>query len=1219
MSTSPNEFFNTEGGNLNAEAPSYVARKADDELYDGLRRGEYCYVLTSRQTGKSSLAIRIAERLRAEGTAVAQLDLTTLGHNLNPEQWYYGLLFALGEQLGLEGELEEFWQSHDDLGPLQRWMQAVHDVVLERCPGPVVLVIDEIDYVRRLPFSTDELFAAIRACFNRRADDPPMCRLTFCLLGTVTPSELIEDPNTTPFNIGRRIELNDFTEAEAATLARGLGCGEATAARLMRRVYHWTGGQPYLTQSLCRAVAEAPQVLDATGVDRVCQSLFFTGRACATDKNLQFVGRHILGQEDRLRDGRPGDGQPPPGGTDELGPEDRRRASLLDLYAKVRRGRTVPDDETSPVIGNLRLSGLVRVVQGMLHVRNRIYRRVFDEVWIRSNMPRTVAQIRREAYLRGVRKATFIAAAVLGLAAVAAYWCWDTYYHLKTFYYANFGKRYGVYKGIGLLSPEKVHHRTASLKFSSLGGKVEKVEVVDGADHLTNPYRLPSWRAAGEYLTDERKSHIAGDDEWKSYIFGDATKECQWEFIRDSEDNVVYEKARDKAGRLVYGLLYVPTGRPTEATAFYIDHNGFPQARSGSGAAYVKIVHSEQGYDREIRYFDIQGTPRLDENGGFGERREIDLKTGLLVSVTDLGPDGKEPMLRKEGYASARFTYDPRGNITEVAYFDAQGRPTRYKNGYAKATHKHDEWGNITEEAYFDEQGRPTRHKMIGCAKGTIKYDERGNITEGAFFDEQGRPTRTKIGFAKFTLKYDERGNQTEGAFFDEQGRPTRTKDGYAKTTIKYDEHGIRTEEACFDEQGRPTRTKDGFAKVTVKYDERGNMTEGAYFDEQGRPTRSKDGCAKVTSKYDERGNMTEAAYFDEQGRPTRSKDGYAKVTSKYDERGNMTEAAYFDEQGRPTRSKDGYAKVTSKYDERGNMTEAAYFDEQSRPTRHKDGFARWTAKHDERGNQVEWACFDEQGRPTRHKDGFARLTTRYDERGNMTEAACFDEQGRPTRVNDGFARWTAKHDERDNRTEQAYFDEQGRPTRSKDGYAKVTSKFDERGNMTEAAYFDEQGRPILHKDGYTRLTKEYDAEGDPLNVTYYGLDGNPITTHLMATEIVPGGQAKAIGLEPGDIILSYDGKAGLNRRPLSVRCRLPARGPGNSASAAAARSSRSRSSRGSSGSISWTAPCKVKRRQAPDPFGSRREKGTSLSCAQQNRNLEEEEGTSEGNLVALA
>ena len=183
-------------------------------------------------------------------------------------------------------------------------------------------------------------------------------------------------------------------------------------------------------------MAEAPQVVDATGVDRICQSLFFTGHARATDKNLQFVGGHIVGRENRLRDGQPGGDQPPPGGADELSPEDRRRAGLLDLYAKVRRGRTVPDDETSPLIGDLRLSGLVRVVEGTLQVRNRIYRRVFDEAWIRSNMPRTIAQIRREAYLRGVRKATVIAASVLGLAAISVYYYWDTYLRLKTSYYA---------------------------------------------------------------------------------------------------------------------------------------------------------------------------------------------------------------------------------------------------------------------------------------------------------------------------------------------------------------------------------------------------------------------------------------------------------------------------------------------------------------------------------------------------------------------------------------------------------------------------------------------------------------------------------------------------------------------------------------------------------------------------------------------------------------
>src|SRR5438105_3048075 len=84
--------FYVTGGTLRHDTPSYVERQADSDLYDGLTRGEFCYVLTSRQMGKSSLMVRTRARLRADGVAVAVLDLTRLGQNLSAEQWYEGLL-----------------------------------------------------------------------------------------------------------------------------------------------------------------------------------------------------------------------------------------------------------------------------------------------------------------------------------------------------------------------------------------------------------------------------------------------------------------------------------------------------------------------------------------------------------------------------------------------------------------------------------------------------------------------------------------------------------------------------------------------------------------------------------------------------------------------------------------------------------------------------------------------------------------------------------------------------------------------------------------------------------------------------------------------------------------------------------------------------------------------------------------------------------------------
>ncbi len=350
------------GGNLKL-GDLYIRRTEDESVYDLLAAHEFVNILTSRQMGKSSLMVRLHHRLMAErGARVASIDMAgDLGTPPDRELWYRGLLGKIADELGLDHDVDAWWQADGRGTPNQRLLQFFTDVVCAEIAAPIVIFLDEIDATLKLDYS-DDLFTAIRSLYNKRAEQPALERLTFCLIGVATTRELIKERRTTPYNVGQTVELRDFDPAvdDLQLLHASLATGGGDGAALLAAILRWTNGHPFLTVALT-ALAVARKATKAADIDGLVADGGFANSDVVRG-HLASISRFL---ETRLEN----------------------EAATFRLYNAVLRDRRVPDRSSAAHL-ELRLSGLVRRgADDHLTVRNPIYRQRFGLAWLRQTRP----------------------------------------------------------------------------------------------------------------------------------------------------------------------------------------------------------------------------------------------------------------------------------------------------------------------------------------------------------------------------------------------------------------------------------------------------------------------------------------------------------------------------------------------------------------------------------------------------------------------------------------------------------------------------------------------------------------------------------------------------------------------------------------------------------------------------------------------------------------
>lgn len=254
----------------------YVERKADKQLHDIVEAMQRPgYVLVSRQMGKTNLLLRAKRKWENSDDLYVYIDMSNADET--EKECFESLIDTAidthEESLScVREQIAELRHINITKSPVQAHNEELR-VLLNAVKGKLVFILDEIDSLTRSPFS-DNIFSQIRSVYFSRVNYPVLEKLTYILSGVVEPTEIIKNPKISPFNIGEKILLNDFSHDEYLTFlsqAGLMGFGET----VIERIYYWAAGNPRITWDICYEL-QHKENLTSEDVDSLVKQMYLT-------------------------------------------------------------------------------------------------------------------------------------------------------------------------------------------------------------------------------------------------------------------------------------------------------------------------------------------------------------------------------------------------------------------------------------------------------------------------------------------------------------------------------------------------------------------------------------------------------------------------------------------------------------------------------------------------------------------------------------------------------------------------------------------------------------------------------------------------------------------------------------------------------------------------------------------------------------------------------